>query len=56
MRWFPIPLPPVLPIVLYNGAESWTAKADFADLIDANLPPQTQRIPKDGADRHRAWR
>ncbi|WP_295432398.1 hypothetical protein, partial [uncultured Thiodictyon sp.] len=27
------PLPPVLPIVLYNGAEPWTAKTDLADLI-----------------------
>ena len=34
------PLPPVLPIVLYNGAEPWTAKTDLADLIDPSLPPQ----------------
>ena len=34
------PLPPVLPIVLYNGAEPWTAKTDLADLIAPSLPPQ----------------
>jgi hypothetical protein len=33
------PLPPGLPIVLYNGAEPWTAKTDLADLITPNLPP-----------------
>ena len=37
------PLPPVLPIVLYNGAEPWTAKTDLADLIDPSLPPQLRR-------------
>jgi len=33
-------LPPVLAIVLYNGAEPWTAKTDLADLLDPRLPPQ----------------
>ena len=33
-------LPPVLPIVLYNGADPWTAKTDLTDLIDPSLPPQ----------------
>lgn len=32
------PLPPVLPIVLYNGVEPWTAKTDLGDLIAPNLP------------------
>lgn len=26
-------LPPVLPVVLYNGAVAWTAKTDVSDLI-----------------------
>ena len=26
-------LPPILPIVLYNGNRTWTAKTDIADLI-----------------------
>ncbi len=30
----------MLPIVLCNGAEPWTAKTDRADLIDPRLPPQ----------------
>jgi len=34
------PLPPVLPIVLDNGAEPWTAKTDLADLLGPRLPPQ----------------
>ncbi len=29
----------MLPIVLYNGAEPWTAKTGLADLIDPSLPP-----------------
>jgi len=29
-------LPPVLPIVLYNGRPKWTAKTEVADLI---VPP-----------------
>jgi hypothetical protein len=33
------PLPPVLLIAFYNGAEPWTAKTDLTDLIAANLPP-----------------
>ena len=33
----------MLPIVLYNGAEPWTAKTDLADLIDPSLPPQLRR-------------
>lgn len=31
-------LPPILPIVLYNGNQTWTAKTDIADLIPV-LPP-----------------
>jgi predicted transposase/invertase (TIGR01784 family) len=31
-------LPPILPIVLYNGNRTWTAKTDIADLIPV-LPP-----------------
>ncbi|AFL76157.1 Rpn family recombination-promoting nuclease/putative transposase [Thiocystis violascens] len=34
------PLPAVLPIVLYNGRDSWTAKTSLSDLIDPDLPPQ----------------
>ena len=31
-------LPPVLPIVLYNGRRRWTAPTDLADLIEAGPP------------------
>ncbi len=34
------PLPPVLPVVIYNGSDPWTAKTDLADLIDPSLPPR----------------
>jgi predicted transposase YdaD len=34
------PLPPVLPIVLYNGQDAWTAKTSLADLIEPDLPEQ----------------
>jgi len=34
------PLPPVLPIVLYNGQDAWTAKTSLADLIEPGLPEQ----------------
>ena len=27
------PLPPVLPIVLYNGDQKWTAATDIAELL-----------------------
>lgn len=36
-------LPPVVPIVLYNGEKSWWAKTSLADLIEPNLPEQLQR-------------
>ncbi len=31
-------LPPVLPIVLYNGEERWWARTDLADLMEEQLP------------------
>jgi len=34
------PLPPVLPVVIYNGSDPWTAKTDLADMLDPSLPPQ----------------
>jgi hypothetical protein len=30
----------VLPIVLYNGQDAWTAKTSLADLIEPDLPEQ----------------
>ncbi|WP_462326137.1 Rpn family recombination-promoting nuclease/putative transposase [Desulfoplanes sp.] len=35
-------LPPVFPIVLYNGQNLWTAKQEIADLI-APMPPSLAR-------------
>jgi hypothetical protein len=32
------PLPPVLPIVLYNGEQAWWAKTSLEELIAPNLP------------------
>jgi hypothetical protein len=32
------PLPPVLPIVLYNGEQPWWAKTSLEELIAPNLP------------------
>lgn len=37
------PLPPVLPIVLYNGEKSWWAKTSLDDLIEPDLPEQLRR-------------
>jgi hypothetical protein len=37
------PLPPVLPVVIYNGSDPWTAKTDLADMIDPQLPAQLVR-------------
>ncbi|NEX23334.1 Rpn family recombination-promoting nuclease/putative transposase [Thiorhodococcus mannitoliphagus] len=37
------PLPPVLPIVLYNGEKSWWAKTSLDELIEPNLPAQLHR-------------
>jgi hypothetical protein len=37
------PLPPVLPIVLYNGQDAWTAKTSLADLIEPDLPEPLRR-------------
>lgn len=37
------PLPPVLPIVLYNGQDTWTAKTSLADLIEPDLPERLRR-------------
>ena len=34
------PLPPVLPIVLYNGQAPWTARTSLADLMEPDLPEQ----------------
>jgi hypothetical protein len=34
------PLPPVLPIVLYNGQDAWTATTSLADLLEPDLPEQ----------------
>ncbi|MGF1526700.1 MAG: Rpn family recombination-promoting nuclease/putative transposase [Candidatus Competibacterales bacterium] len=36
-------LPPVLPIVLYNGESPWTAATDLATLIAPGLPAELQR-------------
>ncbi|WP_295448395.1 Rpn family recombination-promoting nuclease/putative transposase [uncultured Thiodictyon sp.] len=36
-------LPPVLPIVLYNGQATWTAKTSLTDLIEPDLPEQLRR-------------
>ena len=36
-------LPPVLPIVLYNGAKTWTAATDLADLL-ASAPEGLQAL------------
>ena len=36
------PLPPVLPIVLYNGHSTWSAATSLAQLIDPDLPEQLQ--------------
>jgi hypothetical protein len=36
------PLPPVLPVVLYNGRKRWDAAEDIAHLI-AELPPELRR-------------
>ena len=35
-------LPPVVPIVLYNGEKAWWAKTSLDDLIEPNLPEQLQ--------------
>ena len=32
------PLPPVLPIVLYNGDAPWSAATELADLMESDLP------------------
>ncbi|MFB1488643.1 MULTISPECIES: Rpn family recombination-promoting nuclease/putative transposase [unclassified Thiocapsa] len=37
------PLPPVLPIVLYNGEKSWWAKTSLDALIEPDLPEQLRR-------------
>ncbi|EGV27727.1 putative transposase [Thiorhodococcus drewsii AZ1] len=37
------PLPPVLPIVLYNGEKSWWAKTSLDELIEPDLPDQLRR-------------
>lgn len=37
------PLPPVLPIVLYNGQAPWTARTSLADLMEPDLPEQLGR-------------
>ena len=37
------PLPPVLPLVLYNGEERWWARTSLADLGDPELPEALQR-------------
>ena len=34
------PLPPVVPIVLYNGTRPWTAKTALDQLVDPGLPGQ----------------
>ena len=34
------PLPPVLPIVLYNGQNTWSAATSLAQLIDPDIPAQ----------------
>lgn len=36
-------LPPVFPVVLYNGSQKWTAKADMYDMI-APEPPEFLRV------------
>jgi hypothetical protein len=35
-------LPPILPIVLYNGNADWIAARDIADLLPADVPPILQ--------------
>lgn len=37
-------LPPVLPIVLYNGEERWWARTDLSDLQEINLPASLARF------------
>jgi hypothetical protein len=37
------PLPPVLPIVLYNGERAWWAKTSLDALIEPGLPEQLRR-------------
>ena len=37
------PLPPVLPVVIYNGSDPWTAKTDLAEMIDPSLPKELAR-------------
>jgi len=33
-----LPLPPILPVVLYSGKRRWQAHRDLSALIDANIP------------------
>jgi len=37
------PLPPLLPVVIYNGSDPWTAKTDLADMLDPSLPKELVR-------------
>lgn len=37
------PLPPVLPIVLYNGEKAWWAKTSLDELIEPDLPEPLRR-------------
>lgn len=37
-------LPPVLPIVLYNGEERWWARTDLAELLEPELPASLARF------------
>jgi hypothetical protein len=39
-------LPPVFPIVLYNGAEAWTAPLNISDLIASSSLDDTPYSPK----------
>lgn len=39
-------LPPVLPLVLYNGDDAWWAKTELADLIDSGVPELSAYHPR----------
>ena len=48
--YLPGSLPPVVPLVFYNGGADWTAGRDFADLIGGHedFRSVTRRVPLDG--------
>ena len=41
-----IPLPPVIPFVVYNGSPRWTAPADVSDLVTPSAPALARLQPR----------